>query len=306
MKDIHWIHQIPLPDGTITPGVSRPAIDDFGLAEINVLGQRVLDVGCLDGLYTFYAERRGAAEVVSIDILEEQFGPQDQHYNTAAGYLWAHKRLNSGAKYVFPFSIYDVTPEQFGQFDVVYCMGVLYHLAHPMLALERLNAILRIGGTLVLESEVSATRSLFSHRLCHTKTFPIIHRVTALQASVRFAKIALLNPKMACRLLLFITQQLKTMFKQRSNNSNIYAIDPTVLVVPDIGTLEQMIDFAGFAIERAFSRATRMAYHCRKVAPFDPTFAAKGKYRDAERITNMAAFSASTNSAASPKIKSSS
>ena len=68
---IRWIHQIPLPDGTVTPGVSRPAIDDFGLAEIDLTDRRVLDVGSLDGFYSFWAEQHGAREVVSIDILEE-------------------------------------------------------------------------------------------------------------------------------------------------------------------------------------------------------------------------------------------
>lgn len=54
MENIYWIHQIPLPDGTVTPGKSRPAIDHFGLEEVSVNEKRVLDIGCLDGLYTFY------------------------------------------------------------------------------------------------------------------------------------------------------------------------------------------------------------------------------------------------------------
>jgi hypothetical protein len=45
MQKIYWIHQIPLPDGTVTPGVSRPAIDDFRLADVSVCGKRVLDIG---------------------------------------------------------------------------------------------------------------------------------------------------------------------------------------------------------------------------------------------------------------------
>ena len=146
MEKIYWIHQIPLPDGTVTPGVSRPAIDDFGLEDIEVSEKRVLDIGCLDGLYTFYAEGRNAAEVVSIDILGEQFGKQGDEYNTGSGYLWAHKHLGSKAKYAFPFSLYNIP--QLGKFDVVYCcMGVLYHLAHPMLAIEKINRALNLGRT---------------------------------------------------------------------------------------------------------------------------------------------------------------
>jgi SAM-dependent methyltransferase len=284
VPDIHWIHQIPLPDGTTTPGVSRPAIDDFGLPDVDVRGKRVLDVGCLDGLYSFYAESKGAAEVVSIDILEEQFGPQGARYNTASGYLWAHERLGSRAKYIFPFSVYDV-PE-LGEFDVVYCMGVIYHLAHPLLAIERINRALRMNGMLVLETEVSATSSLFCHRMRHTGNVATAQRVGLLQGIARFAKLFATRPGSALRFLPFGLKRLRDAIGLRTNR-DFYAVDPTVIVVPGIESLERMIDFAGFRIERAIARAARMAYHCRKVAEVNPVFAGGGVRAGMTRITNV-------------------
>jgi hypothetical protein len=107
-----------------------------------------------------------------------------------------------------------------------------------------------------------------------------------LQAPGRFLKIALRNPRNALRFVPFLIRRIINTLGLRATPST-YAIDPTVLLVPDIESLERMIDFSGFSIETAYSRAARMAYHCRKVAEFDPVFAANGKYRDAERITNF-------------------
>jgi len=39
--------------------------------------------------------------------------------------------------------VYDVSPRTVGQFDIVLFMGVLYHLKHPLLALERVCAVAR-------------------------------------------------------------------------------------------------------------------------------------------------------------------
>jgi len=285
---IYWIHQIRLPDGTVTPGVSRPAMHDFGLDEVDVHNKRVLDIGCLDGLYTFYAEQRGAGEVVSIDILEEQFGPQRQRYNTAAGYLWAHKRLGSRAKYVFPYSVYDVSPDGFGQFDVVYCLGVIYHLAHPLLALERINDVMVPGGILVLESEVSATRAGFFHQRRHAATFPMVNVMSAREAARKLVKLLLRNPAMVRRLLPHIARRLANAIRPSALDKGVYYGDRTTLWVFDCTTLERLIDFSGFEIVKAFSHSTRMAYHCRKVTNIDATFAASWKYQKVKnRITNV-------------------
>lgn len=167
---ISWIHQITLPDETITPGIWPPRYDEYGLTRINFNGKRVLDIGCLDGLYSFFAEKQGAREVVSIDINEEQFGKQThKKIDWTEGYRTAHTLLKSKAKYIFPFSVYDLNKKDFKQFDIVLFLGVLYHIAHPMLALERINEVLKIGGIVVIEAEINE----YVTHLAHKRIYPL-------------------------------------------------------------------------------------------------------------------------------------
>ena len=95
-EDIEWYHEIELPDERITPGRWPAHFKKCGMTEIDFKGKRVLDIGCLNGLYSFYTEQRGASEVISIDIATEEF----------KGYLYAHEQLKSKAKYMVPYSVY--------------------------------------------------------------------------------------------------------------------------------------------------------------------------------------------------------
>jgi tRNA (mo5U34)-methyltransferase len=87
-------------------------------------GMSVLDIGCNGGFYSIEMKRRGADRVVGIDSDE--------------GYL-AQARFAaevSGAEIEFrKLCVYDI--EQLHEkFDLVLFMGVLYHLRHPLLALD--------------------------------------------------------------------------------------------------------------------------------------------------------------------------
>src|SRR5215211_3908600 len=64
-----WYHTIDLPDGTATPGWfdTRAAAGPAGLPP-SLAGRRCLDVGTFDGFWAFEMERRGAAEVVALDV----------------------------------------------------------------------------------------------------------------------------------------------------------------------------------------------------------------------------------------------
>lgn len=90
-------------------------------------GKSVLDIGCNAGFYSLEMKRRGAARVVGID--------SDDTYLEQARFAAAVH----GAEIEFRnLSVYDVAALQ-EQFDVVLFMGVLYHLRHPLLALDLLN-----------------------------------------------------------------------------------------------------------------------------------------------------------------------
>ncbi len=91
----------------------------------DLTGKSVLDIGCNAGFYAIEMKRRGAARVLGID--------SDERY-LAQARLASERGLRRyrvrQARYV-----YDVGALR-EQFDFVIFMGVLYHLRHPLLALD--------------------------------------------------------------------------------------------------------------------------------------------------------------------------
>lgn len=102
-------------------------------------GRTVLDVGCNAGFYALEMKRRGAARVVGID--------PDPRY-LAQGALAAE--VAGLPIELHALSVYDVAT--LGErFDVVLFMGVLYHLRHPLLALDLLREHV-VGDRLLVQS----------------------------------------------------------------------------------------------------------------------------------------------------------
>jgi tRNA (mo5U34)-methyltransferase len=87
-------------------------------------GCSVLDIGCNAGFYAMQMKRRGAERVVGIDTVDEYLAQA----RFAAGV--------NGLEIEFrKLSVYDVGALR-ERFDLVVFMGVLYHLRHPLLALD--------------------------------------------------------------------------------------------------------------------------------------------------------------------------
>lgn len=87
-------------------------------------GRSVLDIGCNAGFYAIEMKRRNAGRVVGIDT--------DSHYLHQASF--AAEQAGTPLE-LYQMSVYDVG--QLGEaFDLVLFMGVLYHLRHPLLALD--------------------------------------------------------------------------------------------------------------------------------------------------------------------------
>jgi len=88
-------------------------------------GKSVLDIGCNAGFYSVEMKRRGASRVVGIDS-DERYLEQARFATAALGFEGIEFRN---------LSVYDVA--KLGErFDLVIFMGVLYHLRHPLLALD--------------------------------------------------------------------------------------------------------------------------------------------------------------------------
>lgn len=90
----------------------------------DLTGKTVLDIGCNGGFYSLEMKRRGADRVLGIDF-DERYLAQAQLAAETLGMDIEFRKM----------SVYDVKHLE-EKFDVVIFMGVLYHLRHPLLALD--------------------------------------------------------------------------------------------------------------------------------------------------------------------------
>lgn len=174
-----WFHSIDLPSGR-TDGIKTAELLARELAALDLpdlSGKSVLDIGAWDGFYSFTAERLGATRVVSLDhhvwgwkaSLRERWSEYVAKGEGAYKDFWdmpgsldltnlpgrrnyerAHRELGSAAEPVVgDFMAMDLGA--LGSFDVVLFLGVLYHMKHPLLALERLRSVTK--EVAVIETE---------------------------------------------------------------------------------------------------------------------------------------------------------
>ena len=100
----------------------------------SIKGKRFLDIGSWDGGFSFHFEKLGA-EVVAVDVMDpDKFG-----FNLLKDLLESKVEFHR-------MTVYDMEPENVGMFDYILFSGVFYHLKHPLLALEKINAVLNKGG----------------------------------------------------------------------------------------------------------------------------------------------------------------
>jgi tRNA (mo5U34)-methyltransferase len=140
-------HTIELPDGGTLPGLQTPdhmrwRLSLFPLPE-DLRGKRVLDIGAWDGWFSFECERRGA-EVVAVDCVA---------LNT---FIEAKDLLGSRVEYL-TLDVDELSVARLGTFDIVLFFGVLYHLRHPLLGLEKVVEL--CTDTALIESFVIGSES---------------------------------------------------------------------------------------------------------------------------------------------------
>jgi tRNA (mo5U34)-methyltransferase len=164
-----WYHVIPVAEGVTTPGFADLRSLAPRVMPESLKGKRCLDVGTFDGFWSFEMERRGADEVVAIDL--EQGSDADWPPNTrdeierevakmgaewGAGFRIAKELLGSKVERVV-CSVYDLAPDRVGgYFDFVLCGTLLQHLRDPVAALERIRETLKPLGDLLLIETYSA------------------------------------------------------------------------------------------------------------------------------------------------------
>ena len=164
-----WYHTLELAPGIVTPGW----FDLRGLADellpASLAGRRCLDVGTFDGFWAFEMERRGATEVLAVDILdprrwdwpvnssEEAISALAERKREGAGFEFAQRALGSSVKRR-ELSIYDLDPDDVGRFDLVYVGSLLLHLRDPVRAVEVVRSICAGTALFVDAIDLSKTR----------------------------------------------------------------------------------------------------------------------------------------------------
>jgi tRNA (mo5U34)-methyltransferase len=148
VEQIGWWHPIDLGGGLVTPGID---VTTARLAEIRMpeklTGLSVLDIGAWDGFFSFEAERRGARRVLATD----SFCWDGGGWGTKKGFELARRSLGSRVEDKW-IEVLDLSPETVGVFDVVLFLGILYHMKHPLLALERVASV--TSGQLIMQTQV--------------------------------------------------------------------------------------------------------------------------------------------------------
>ena len=217
-----WWHRIEIRPGLVTAGVKDTFAElatRIGLPE-RLDGKTVLDIGAADGFYTFECERRGA-QVTAVDVRGA----------TESGFALARSLLGSKAKYI-QGSIYGLDPAFIGEFDLVLCLGVIYHLRYPLLALDNLWPLCK--GQLIVESQICDR-----YFLNHEQT-PV--QLTDLCPQLAVASIAQFYPDI----------------ELGGDVTNWWS--PTELC------LSQMLTTSGFENRAYFSDGARAVFHCNKIA----------------------------------------
>jgi tRNA (mo5U34)-methyltransferase len=104
----------------------------------DLTGATVLDIGCNGGFYSIEMKRRGAERVLGIDV-DERYLRQARFASSTLGLEIEFENR----------SVYDVD-KLAGTFDIVFFMGVLYHLRYPLFALDRV--VQKVGRQLVFQT----------------------------------------------------------------------------------------------------------------------------------------------------------
>src|SRR5689334_9171585 len=140
-----WFHNIDLGGVKTAPDHflgDYPAVKWRRFAHAlpeDLTAKTVLDIGCNGGFYSLEMKRRGAARVLGID--------HDEDYLKQARF--AAEVTGLDIEFV-QLSVYDVGA--LGErFDLVLFLGVLYHLRHPLLALDLIREHV-VGDLFVCQS----------------------------------------------------------------------------------------------------------------------------------------------------------
>jgi tRNA (mo5U34)-methyltransferase len=169
-----WYHQIDLGDGVRTPGHFRMAdfLPHYHFPD-RMDGMRVLDVGASTGFFAYEFERRGAAEVLAVELpswadhdwtpryrAEYESKAHDEKSNIDRevmrdGFAVVGEALGSTRVQRIWKTIYQLDPAEIGTFDLVFSGAMLMHVRDPVLGLQRMRACCKDTGRAIVSISTS-------------------------------------------------------------------------------------------------------------------------------------------------------
>lgn len=171
VSDREWYHTEELRPGIETPGWFDTRPTAAALPWPSLTGLRCLDVGTFDGFWAREMLRRGAKEVVAIDVLDPRGWdwPAGSDAATRAA-IGGRKRNGDGFVLInellgveierLELSVYDLDPELVGRFDFVYVGSLLLHLRDPVRALHRVRRVCSDAGQVMVVDAIDLTLSI--------------------------------------------------------------------------------------------------------------------------------------------------
>lgn len=171
-----WYHTFELPAGVRTDGLFdlRPVARKLPLPD-SLHGKRCLDAAACEGFWSVELARRGAAEVVSLDLPETDRQdwqgiqpPEVRRAGTGMAndhFELVRDALRLGNVHRVDLNIYDISPDRLGTFDYVFIGNVLIHLADPARALRAIATAMSPDSQLLSLEATSLALTLLSPRL---------------------------------------------------------------------------------------------------------------------------------------------
>jgi len=141
---IYW-HTFDFPEFQTAGKDPSPLKKQFIKFPKDLTGKTVLDIGAWDGYFSFCAEKAGAKSVLAVDSIKHSWNPEEIEIagekikqNGKEGFLDAKVALNSKVQDK-ELEIDEL--DALGKFDIVLCLGILYHMKDPWKTIEMLGRI---------------------------------------------------------------------------------------------------------------------------------------------------------------------
>ena len=166
IDSVSWYHDFEFPGGlrasTETPDKdfhrSVWRLIERNLDKVDMQDKSVLDIGCWDGYWSFYAERRGARSVLATDDVS-------QNWAEGTGLSLARSLFKSQIEVNQQVSVYDIASLD-KKFDVILCMGVYYHLYDPFYAFSQIRHLCHADTVVVFEGDVGVEMATGTAQYC--------------------------------------------------------------------------------------------------------------------------------------------